>query len=180
MFRWRHRYKKILWPKRKLIVNFLLALMSEDKTQSDVCLPESVILCERSASKRLKINNRKRSGAVSVFLQEEFHKSQNGAEVKGIYRRYCLFKNLYLEQSCWLSENVGPHSQPYDRLWHRDRYHTERRLWLEDYTHHVSVHKDKTKTYITNYKKLQLFIEHIWIIDHTQKQVKFPLRWMSV
>lgn len=47
-------------------------------------------------------------------LHEEFHKSQNGAELGGIYRHYCLFKNLYLEQCCWHFENVGLHSQYFD------------------------------------------------------------------
>lgn len=70
--------------------------------------------CESSSSKHLKINNSTCSGIVCESLQEEFHKSQNGAELAGIYRYYCLFKNLYLEQCFWLFENVGLHSQYFD------------------------------------------------------------------
>ena len=41
-------------------------------------------------------------------------KVKMGQNWEVIYRHYCLFKNLYLEQCCWHLENVGPHSQYFD------------------------------------------------------------------
>lgn len=70
-----------------------------------------MIPCDRSPSKHLKLNNSTYPGIVCESLhEEEFHKSQNGAGLGGIYRSYCLFKILYLEQCCWHLENVGLHS----------------------------------------------------------------------
>ena len=53
----------------------------------------------------LKVSKNKQQhklkNGVYESLQKEFHKLRNGADMRGIYRCYCLFKNLYLEQSCW-------------------------------------------------------------------------------
>lgn len=89
--------------------------VSGERNPFDRCPPENLIPCERSSSMRLKISDSACSGIVCESPREEFHKSQNGAELKSYFKGTIVYlKILYLEQCCWHFENVGLRSQYFD------------------------------------------------------------------